>query len=303
MKTITIILCIAGMVLIATGFIGYITSISLEKGSVNPADPSVQKENTFQEILLSFPINGTNASFDGEVIIDNISYGMTSHGTISLKNFSTPFQNVTLKKNAFEIMYELPSSLRDLRVFHLIVSQEEYQRYLRYQALYDGDLFQKSAFKHWNHMPLTFAENFSEYSDAKIRASKELKVKYTLERLHAAIPSISFQKSSEQKADIIFRGEIPREIRETNRPDGNFNIEGLALHNVTGNIIFKAEVYIPLPTEGEECPSSDIALHELLHAFGLPHSNNVESVLWDTASCTNNKIIPEDIALLKGIYG
>lgn len=169
---------------------------------------------------------------------------------------------------------------------------------------------------HWIHMPLTYTVNFSEYKDQNIRIRKERNVQYALERLHNAVSSIDFIKiNNENIADINFKGEIPIKVRiEVNAE--NFDEDNLAvienavglaiLNNITGNIILKYTIYTPYTTYitgDDECPSSDITLHEILHAFGLPHSTNTESVLWDTASCTNNKIIQKDIDYLKRIYG
>ncbi len=279
-------------------------SIQTSSPIEDPANYSIRQiEVPSKKIILNFPINNTNESMDGEVIADNISLGKTNRGKFTIENFSNYPQNITLKIGEFRMNYIIPKSLEESRIINLIISQGEYLNYKSYQELYNNDLFKNVQIEHWNHMPLKYTTNFSDYSDPAIYKSKELKVKYTLERLNNAVPSITFQRVSEQEADIVFRGEIPRQIREANRPDGNSNIAGLAFHNTTGKIIFRATVYIPLPAEGEECPSSDIALHELLHTFGLPHSNNIKSVLWDTTSCTNNEIVQEDVILLKSIYG
>ena len=276
---------------------------SENKNSIQRDDVSEQYFAVEKSLIISFPINGTSDFIDGEVIIDGMLHGQTQNGTFTLRNFSTFPSNISLKIKAHEIKYTIPKTFRDFQEIRLIVSQEEYEKYKRYFMLSTQDSFSQSPRKHWNHMPLTYAVNFSEY-DTRIKASKELKVKYALERLHNAVPSISFQRvETEELADVIFKGEIPPKIRENTRPDGNFNTAGLAFHSILGNIIVKGTVYLPLPTEGEECPSSDIALHEVLHTFSLQHSNNVKSVLWDTASCTNNEIISEDISFLKGIYG
>lgn len=293
------------MIILAGGFLFTSQHFFPQKEELPQKEVIIQQEPEAQnKLMLSFPINGTNGSLDGEVLINNQFQGITKQGEFTLENISQFPKNITLRIKKFEINYEILEEFQNLNAIHLIVSREEYEKYQKYDALQQQDAFAKAQPEHWNHMPLKYLTNFSDYKDSTTRESKELKVKYALERLHNAVPSISFQRvTTESEADITFIGEIPREIREANRPDGNFNIAGLALHNVTGNIIFKGTVYIPLPTEGEECPSADIALHELLHTFSLPHSSNVESVLWDTSSCTNNKIIAEDIALLKGIYG
>ena len=303
MRIVVFLLIVASMSLIAFGVVVlYQNTLPLQEPL--HLEPFIQQEETQILLTLSFPVNGTTLYLDGNVSIDGQVQGETSKGAYTLKNSSAFPRNVSLIIHGFEIRYALPQELNQSKSIQLLVSQEEYERYKNYIALSQKDSFPNAQHEHWSHMPLKIATNFLDYNNEETRRSKELKVEYALERLHNSVPSISFERTKvEQDADIVFIGEIPAQIRAANQPDGNFNIAGLALHNVTGNIIFKAEVYLPLPVEGEECPSSDIALHELLHAFGLPHSTNIKSVLWDTASCTNNEIISEDIALLKKIYG
>ncbi|MEK6825224.1 MAG: matrixin family metalloprotease [Nanoarchaeota archaeon] len=301
---IHVFLGIALLMIVALGSALFFNNFSFEKKEFFTQNPAHLQEQVIEKsLILSFPINNTQEYLDGEVYIDGVIYAKTSQGMLSLKNFSRFPSNVSLKINAYTINYRIPETFSELKEIHLIVSEEEYAKYKRYLSLSTQDSFSQARDEHWNHMPLTYFTNFSEYN-SQIKNSKELKVRYALERLHNAVPTVSFEKAAkEESADIVFKGEIPPKVRESTRPDGNFNTAGLAFHTLIGNIIVKGTVYLPLPTEGEECPSSDIALHELLHTFGLDHSTNIKSVLWDTASCTNNEIIPKDIAFLKGIYG
>jgi len=260
-------------------------------------------EDKTDYLTLSFPVNGSDRSLDGEVIIDNSSYYNTTNGKLYFYNYSSYPNKIVLKMGNFRIFYEVPENFNRTNNLRLIVPPQEYERYQKYLLLSKKDIFKESSKDHWNHMPLTYTTNFSEYKDQKIKDGKELKIKYALERLQGAVPSISFVRIlDETEADINFYGEIPSRIREAYRPEGHANTIGLALRNITGNIIYKATVYIPLPTEGEECPSSDIALHELLHTFGLGHSTDYKSVMWDTASCTNNEIVKEEKDFLEKIY-
>jgi hypothetical protein len=304
MKTIFFITAVLAM-LIITGMIIYYKKPTSQDNVSNKFEKYGETiyEDTTESLILSFSINGSDNYLDGEVIIDNSSYHNTTQGKLLIYNHSAYPKKIVLKIANFKIFYEMPASFNRTNNLRLIVPPQEYERYKKYLLLSNQDIFKESSENHWNHMPLTYTTNFSEYKEQKTRESKELKIKYALERLQSTVPSISFVKiSDEAEADLNFYGEIPPRIREANRPEGHANTIGLALHNVTGNIIYKATVYTPLPTEGEECPSSDIALHELLHTFSLGHSTDYKSVLWDTASCTNNEIVEYERAFLNRIY-
>lgn len=165
----------------------------------------------------------------------------------------------------------------------------------------------------WGHMPLTYYTNFSGYNMGEVIDRRNFQVKYALERVHSAVPSIVFEKAeSPQKADLIFYGEIPLEIRKNNSeglgPLGE--VVGLIVPEMNGENFSHVDIYLPLPTLPEkqglayDCPNSDIALHELLHALGIyRHSNADNDVMTEVASCNERKIVREDINTLKRIYG
>ena len=174
--------------------------------------------------------------------------------------------------------------------------------------VYINDQFSNSLELHWTHMPLTYSINFSEYSP-EIRKTKELRVKYALERIHNAIPEIDFIRVESENADILILGEISVQMRIENSPQDcpenyDCNTEALAIPNYTGRIIHNGLVYFTEALRLDNPnPSSDTEVHEIFHLFGISHSDSVGGIMSAMISSLSSVDIGENIiSCLRKIY-
>lgn len=162
---------------------------------------------------------------------------------------------------------------------------------------------------HWTHMPLKFHINLSgltKYSDEE-RAKREGYIRKAMERLTQNINSITFEEvENSSEADINFFITIPYSlIKEMNtginiNPSVYEETEGLSIPEFDGKYIIHSEVYI-----SKGCPDSNIALHELLHSFGVEHSKNDFGDLMSSKFVNCNpfrRMDEETINCLKYIY-
>ena len=200
-------------------------------------------------------------------------------------------------------MYELPSSLRDLRVFHLIVSQEEYQRYLNIRRLRCRPLSKigiQTLESHAPHVRRKFLQNTQMQKYEQVRSSKSstLLKDSTLQSLPFHFRSHQSRKQtlfSEEKFLVKFVRQITQTVILTSKDWHCIMLQAISS--------LKQKCIFLFPLKEKNAPVRTLLCTNFSTRLVSHIQIMLKSVLWDTASCTNNKIIPEDIALLKGIYG
>lgn len=175
------------------------------------------------------------------------------------------------------------------------------------------DNFPYSA-QHWTHMPLLVYINQSGEIKVDPKENKETvdlrttQIRDAMSRLSYDVPSIQFiEINDSDKADIIFHVYMPVELRISLASDAESNIGGLSVPVTCENLMLKANIYVSPVGLGkiDECISSNLALHELLHAFGIGHdydAGSLMSVSIMAYECPNHQISKKHIACLKEIY-
>jgi|SRR3989344_8703358 len=257
-----------------------------------------------------FYINETNESLEsGEIFFDNYYFGNLSYGKINLTKIDQLPQNITIKgihKNIeFEFEYSFPEYYLEYQTVDFLVSEKDLERYKIYNNYKKVDQYRTTRSIHWTKMPLTYyintTDEYEELKEQKIENFKD-----AIKRLTEVIPSIKLVEiDSQENADIIFAISLPREFWEVNDyyNEEDSGLSGLMIPEDIGNIRLNAYVFdFPM----NRCRDGDTALHELLHAFGVDHSEYDYGDIMspNSARCDGYKKISEEIIKnLTAIYG
>ncbi|PIN90480.1 hypothetical protein COU60_01510 [Candidatus Pacearchaeota archaeon CG10_big_fil_rev_8_21_14_0_10_34_76] len=151
-------------------------------------------------------------------------------------------------------------------------------------------------------MPIHYFIDVGDTSQ-EMREQKIKNFQRAIKVLTTEIPSISFvEVNSSNEAEMIFAIQLPREHWEIAGEDPFMMTIGLMVPDEDPDTRILAYVY---DTPNNRCRDSQTALHELLHAFGIGHSQYDYGSLMspNSGGCgESSPIEPENIEFLNKIY-
>lgn len=151
---------------------------------------------------------------------------------------------------------------------------------------------------HWTHMPLTYQ------IDKTCTENESAKIKNAFNKIQESTNnSVSFLLSNESDIAIscpLIEGCYEKKTRKF--LFWTINTEVICEHEtgssqitkIKGNKIFKAEIKLTTVKGYEECNDTNTEIHEILHTFNYPHSENNESIMYPTKyDCVQKEIDSE----------
>jgi hypothetical protein len=262
--------------------------------------------------VFNFVINETNSSIDGDVFINNASFGSTVDGKLVfpiLTEDKFPSEFIFKGKYSgadFEFTYQFPRDYLNYSTYNFIVYQSDLDWYVKYNRAKNADAYSSASSAHWTHMPLTYkiydsiTNKNGTTSACKVPDDTRLGLKYAMDRLHTTINSISFNEVSSNEDIGIYAC------------DDQYSLEVLAKANeVKDNKYYTLGRMLPESYHYNEslglppACGSDSEVHYLLLALGEPVSNDVSDVMnsMDSSCAHPRSISNQTIARLMGIYG
>lgn len=289
------------------------------------------QDNTNNEVTKKFIFiyNDSNIVIDGEVIINNISYGFTKNGSIDIPYIDN-LENITFKgifnDSPFELLYYRPETYTENNIyneFEFLITSKDLDLYINYTKLKNNDIFSQSNDVHWNHMPITYKiYNYSfdrkgNIYNCEFSKSQILNIHYAIERFHNIIHSVSFKEVNDNEDISILGCEDKYYLdyydylnifysndSDNNIPEGYREIQlGLTIPYGYKNIFSNVKIYI-FNYEDMTC-GSDVILHELFHAFGIGHTNVLGDIMYpmdNSCSVIRSSVSNETINKLNSIY-
>ncbi len=137
-------------------------------------------------------------------------------------------------------------------------------------------------------MPITFYFDPGNAHE-QLAIQKRENFDEAMAELTSKVPSITFEEvNNANDAQLILGIILPREHWPTSS-DGLTSTIGKMVPDEDPSTLLVASVY---DTNGNDCEDRNVALHELLHAFGVEHNSNFGSLMSTTRTDTCPRILP-----------
>ncbi|MAE49254.1 hypothetical protein CMI48_00335 [Candidatus Pacearchaeota archaeon] len=249
----------------------------------------------------------------GDVFFEGVFFGSLENGGIAVPDIGEIPKELKLKgrhggKN-LTVEYDFPADYLSVEVYEFSFTDEDIDSHTFLDTYRKRDAYRYAEDLHWTRMPLKFFINTSGPTEDKEKRIRERQIREAMERLHTAVYTIRFEKAnSSEDAEINFFLYMPAEIRKevsSKEPGMAANTIGVAFPESIDNIIYHADVYVERSNPGfaTPCMDSNLALHELLHAFGLEHSEKSWHIMSIYHECNPLLDMSEDIeSYLWNIY-
>lgn len=220
-----------------------------------------ERENT----LFMFYLNYSKYPIDGEVSINDVFYGNTLNGNITIPKLNYKPKYLGFKgiyeKKVFDVKYYFPEDYLKYSYVPFVVFSND---------LYNDDFYDSNKL-HFSRIPITY---------------KIINYCGNIERLNKAF--FEFNKSTNGSVYFIPTESNNPDIRiicysnESENSDYYNKVIGESdLNNIKGNVIINSTI-IFYPTISSCGYFPLVEIHELLHSLGYSHRPNISSVMYNT---------------------
>jgi hypothetical protein len=221
-------------------------------------------DNNYNTVFY-FYLNGSRNFIDGDIILDDVYYGRTVNGQISMTNIKIIPKILRFKgifnQSVFDLIYHFPENYNYYQYVPFIVFERD--------LIKDDYYYLKKL--HWGHMPITYSfYNYCSNTDRLIKSFEEFN-----RSTNGSVYFISTNSTSPDIRIICFSNQ-------SSESDYYTEILGESgLNNIKNNLIVDSTIAF-YPTISSCGYFPIVELHEILHSFGYNHINKISSIMYNT---------------------